>query len=38
MSKPKIGVIVTSTRPTRFGIKPAKWIAELAQQSGHFDV
>ena len=38
MSKPKIGVIVTSTRPTRFGIKPAKWIAEIAQQSGHFDV
>ena len=38
MSKPKIGVIVTSTRPTRFGIKPAKWIAELAQQSGHFEV
>ncbi len=38
MSKPKIGVIVTSVRPTRFGIKPAKWIAELAQQSGHFDV
>lgn len=38
MSKPKIGVIVTSTRPTRFGIKPAKWIADLAQQSGHFDV
>jgi NAD(P)H-dependent FMN reductase len=38
MSKPKIGVIVTSTRPTRFGIKPAKWIAEIAQNSGHFDV
>ena len=38
MSKPKIGVIVTSTRPTRFGIKPARWIAELARQSGHFDV
>jgi NAD(P)H-dependent FMN reductase len=31
-------VIVTSTRPTRFGIKPAKWIAEIAQNSGHFDV
>jgi len=38
MSKPKIGVIVTSTRPTRFGIKPATWIAEIAQKSGHFDV
>ena len=38
MSKPKIGVIVTSTRPTRFGIKPATWIAEIAKQSGHFDV
>ena len=26
MSKPKIGVIISSTRPTRFGEKPAKWI------------
>ncbi len=26
MSKPKIGVIISSTRPTRFGDKPAAWI------------
>ena len=38
MSKPKIGVIISSTRPTRFGDKPAKWIADLAQASGYFDV
>ena len=31
MSKPKIGVIISSTRPTRFGDKPAKWILEHAQ-------
>src|SRR6188768_3250252 len=38
MSKPKIGVIIGSIRPNRFGDKPAKWIADLAQKSGHFDV
>jgi NAD(P)H-dependent FMN reductase len=38
MSKPKIGVIIGSVRPTRFGDKPAKWIADLAQASGYFDV
>lgn len=26
MSKPKIAVIISSTRPTRFGDKPANWI------------
>ena len=38
MSKLKIGVIVGSVRPTRAGDKPAKWIAELAKQTGYFDV
>lgn len=28
MSKLKIAVIISSTRPTRFGDKPAQWIAE----------
>ena len=28
MSKLKIGVVISSTRPTRFGDKPAAWIAE----------
>ena len=38
MSKPKIGVIIGSTRPGRFGDKPAEWIAERAKASGEFDV
>ncbi|MEO3385192.1 NAD(P)H-dependent oxidoreductase [Mesorhizobium sp. CAU 1741] len=38
MAKPKIGVIVGSTRPGRFGDKPAEWIAERAKATGEFDV
>jgi len=38
MSKPKIGVIVGSTRATRFADKPAEWIANLAKARGDFDV
>jgi NAD(P)H-dependent FMN reductase len=38
MSKPKIGVIISSTRPTRFGDKPAKWIADHAAQRGDIEV
>ncbi|MGV3491964.1 MAG: NADPH-dependent FMN reductase [Devosia sp.] len=38
MSKPKIGVIISSTRPTRFGEKPAKWIAAHAAARGDIDV
>jgi NAD(P)H-dependent FMN reductase len=38
MSKPKIGVIISSTRPTRFGDKPAKWIADHAAARGDVDV
>jgi NAD(P)H-dependent FMN reductase len=38
MTKPKIGVIISSIRPTRFGDKPAKWIAEHAAARGDFDV
>lgn len=38
MSKPKIGVIISSTRPTRFGDKPAKWIAEHAAKRADIDV
>ena len=38
MSKLKIAVIVGSVRPARQGDKPAKWIAELAKQTGDFDV
>ncbi|MBJ3783812.1 NADPH-dependent FMN reductase [Devosia sediminis] len=32
MSKLKIGVIISSTRPTRFGEVPAKWIVEKANE------
>ncbi|MBE0579455.1 NADPH-dependent FMN reductase [Devosia sp.] len=32
MSKLKIAVIISSTRPTRFGELPAKWIAEKANE------
>lgn len=38
MSKPKIAVIISSTRPTRFGDKPAKWIADHAAARGDIDV
>ncbi len=38
MSKPKIGVIISSTRPTRFGDKPAKWIADHAKARADIDV
>lgn len=32
MSKLKIGVIISTTRPTRFGHIPAQWIAEKANE------
>lgn len=38
MAKPKIGVIIGSTRQGRFGDKPAEWIAERARATGEFDV
>lgn len=34
MSKPKIGIIISSTRAARFADKPAQWILEKAQQRG----
>jgi NAD(P)H-dependent FMN reductase len=37
MSKLKIGVIISSTRETRFGEIPAKWIAEKANQRPEID-
>ena len=37
MSKPKIGVIISSIRPTRFGEKPAKWILEHVKARGDVD-
>ena len=38
MSKPKIGIIVGSTRPGRFADHPAKWINEIAGKREEFDV
>ena len=38
MAKPKIGVIVGSTRPGRFADHPAKWIKELAEKRGDVEV
>ena len=38
MSKPKIGVIIGSIRPNRFGDKPAKWIAAHASKRTDIDV
>jgi len=37
-SKPKIAVVVGSTRPTRFADKPAQWILKQAQARGDMDV
>jgi NAD(P)H-dependent FMN reductase len=38
MSKPKIGVILGSVRPTRNGDKIANWVVAQAKQYGAFDV
>ena len=37
-SKPKVGIIIGSTRPGRFADKPAAWIAERAKAFDKFDV
>jgi NAD(P)H-dependent FMN reductase len=37
-AKPKIGIIISTTREGRFGDKPARWIYELAAKRGDFDV
>jgi NAD(P)H-dependent FMN reductase len=38
MSKLKIAVIISSTRDTRFGEKPAQWILEKARERAELDV
>ena len=38
MAKPKIGIIVGSTRPGRFADHPANWINEIAGKREEFDV
>ena len=37
MSRPHIGIILTSTRASRFGERPAKWILEIASARGDAD-
>jgi NAD(P)H-dependent FMN reductase len=37
-SKPKIAVIIGSTRPTRFADRPAQWILKQAKARGDMDV
>jgi NAD(P)H-dependent FMN reductase len=34
MSKPKIGIIISTTRSSRFGDRPAEWILSLARGRG----
>jgi len=36
--KPRIGVVVGSTRPTRFADKPAQWIFDLASARSDWEV
>lgn len=36
-TKPKIGVIISSIRPNRFGDKPARWILEHAKARNDID-
>jgi len=38
MAKPKIAVIISSTRDARFADKPAQWIYDLAKQREDLDV
>ena len=38
MAKPKIAIIVSSTRPTRFADVPTQWIKAQAEARGDMDV
>ena len=38
MSKPKIGIIVGSTRANRFADKPVEWISSIAKARGDLDI
>lgn len=35
---PRVGIIISSTRPNRFADHPAKWIFDLASQRNSFEV
>jgi NAD(P)H-dependent FMN reductase len=38
MAKPKIAIIISTTRAARFGDKPAKWITDIAKQRDDMSV
>ena len=38
MANPKIAIIISSTRQTRFGDKPAQWIYDIASQRDDLEV
>lgn len=38
MAQPKIAIVISSTRETRFGEKPAQWIYDLASQRSDINV
>ena len=38
MAKPKIAIIISSTRQTRFGEKPARWIYDIASRRDDMQV
>ena len=38
MSKPRIGIVIGSTREGRFADKPANWIYEIAARRGDIEV
>jgi NAD(P)H-dependent FMN reductase len=38
MAKPKIAIIISTTRPTRFGDKPAQWLYDIAAARGDMEV
>src|SRR5258708_20644743 len=38
MSKPKLGIVIGSIRPNRFGGHAAQWIGEIARRRTDFEV
>jgi NAD(P)H-dependent FMN reductase len=38
MTKPRIGIVISTTREGRFGDKPAAWIYDIAAARGDFEV
>jgi NAD(P)H-dependent FMN reductase len=38
MSRPRIGIIISTTREGRFGDKPARWVHDIAAKRGDLDV